>query len=59
MLHNASTDNYTYCGGVVINNTFSYSCTLSLTGNDEMYLIIANAGTAGTLSYSYSAVVSG
>ena len=59
MLHNASTDNYTYSGGVVINNTFSYSCTLSLTGNDELYLIIANAGTAGTLSYSYSAVVSG
>lgn len=58
MVHNVSTGNYSYSGGIVIDNEFYCTSTLSLSSNDVLYIAIANAGTSGTLSYSYSISVS-
>ena len=54
MVHNRSTGNYTYYGNGVVDNEYQLSLTMNITANDIVYLVIANAGNAGNLTYSYS-----
>ncbi len=58
VIHNSDTDSYTVNSGIVYDNELYSHFTMNLTNNDIAYIVIANGGLYGDLSYSYSISIS-
>ncbi len=58
MIYNSTTDTYTYSGNLVVDDELYGTFTLTPNGNDELWLVVCNAGFAGDISYSYTISVS-
>lgn len=56
--HRASTNTYGSSTSVDFGNQYHGNITMSISGNDVVYIVIANTGLSGTLSYNYVITIS-
>lgn len=57
VIYNSTTDTYIYSGEVVVDNELYGVFNLTCGAQDELWMIICNAGLSGTLEYSYDIAV--
>ena len=57
VIYNSTTDTHIYSGEVVVDNELYGVFILTCGAQDELWMIICNAGLSGTLEYSYDIAV--